>query len=211
MIPGVRNTLFGILAFIALVLGTFFYVALSPHTLSDNAYKQLGYVPFHPPRPIGDFSLVDQDGKPVGPGELQDRWSLLYFGYTACPDVCPTTLAQLSQAVNLMSRPPQVIMVSVDPERDTPAKLSAYLGSFNPDFIGNTGPFEQVVKLARQVDVAFGKVPGPQPGTYEVDHSADIIVVNPQGQYAGFIRPSPRPHDVARIMSSLTGAPLKKS
>lgn len=211
MEKGVRNTLLGIFAFMALVLGTFLYTFLSHHGLTDAQYKQLGYFPFHPAKPIRQFSLVDTDGKQVGHNELTGQWSLVYFGYTNCPDVCPTTLSALSRAVNQLARAPQVIMVSVDPERDTPAKLKQYLSSFNKSFIGYTGTFDNVVSLAQQVNIAFGKVPGPTPGTYEVNHSANIVVVNPEGQYAGFIRPGPKPDDVARVMSSLMHVPLRQS
>jgi len=207
--PGIRNTLLGTLGFIAVIMGVFLYTMLTPHTLSDDAYKKLGYFPFHPPRRIGDFSLVDQQGQPAGHAELEGQWSLLYFGYTACPDVCPTTLAQLSQTMKFLTRRPQVIMVSVDPERDTPAKMAAYLRAFDPHFIGYTGTFDNVVNLAKQVNIAFGKVPGSTPGSYEVNHSADIVVVNPAGEYAGFIRPSPQPHNLAKVLSNLMGAPLK--
>ena len=208
---GIRNTLLGILAFVAVIMGVFLYTMLSPHTLSDDAYKKLGYFPFHPARPIGAFSLTDQKSQRVGHVELEGNWSLLYFGYTSCPDVCPTTLSQLAQAMKLLTRRPQVIMVSVDPERDTPARLGEYLKSFDPGFIGYTGTFDEVVNLATQLNIAFGKVPGSSPGTYEVNHSADIVVVNPKGKYAGFIRPSPQARNVAKIMSSLMGAPLRSS
>ena len=195
----------------ALILGLFFYSFLSSHSLSDAQYKKLGYFPFHPARPIGNFSLVDGNGNPVGHDSLTGHWSMVYFGYTSCPDICPTTLSSLSRAMKQLTREPRVIMVSVDPERDTPAKMKEYLSSFNKSFIGYTGTFDEVVNLAGQLDIAFGKVPGPQPGTYEVNHSANIVVVNPRGQYAGFIRPGPRPDDVARIMSSLMQVALRRS
>lgn len=209
MKSGVRNTLLGLLALIAVVLGLFFYSFLSHHTLSDAQYQKLGYFPFHPARQIGHFSLVDQDGRKVGHDELLGHWTLLYFGYTNCPDVCPTTLATLARAMKQLTVKPTVVMVSVDPERDTPAKLKRYLSAFDPDFLGYTGTFDGVVGLAQQVNIAFGKVPGPTPGTYEVDHSANIVVVNTEGQYAGFIRPGPKADNVARVLASLMHAPLR--
>lgn len=211
MDKGVRNTLLTTLGFMALILGTFFYTFLTHRALSPAQYKQLGYFPFEKPKPIGNFSLVDENGHRVGHDSLIGHWSLLYFGYTACPDVCPTTLSSLAQAMKQLTKRPRVIMVSVDPERDTPAKMKQYLASFDPDFIGYTGTFDEVVGLAQQVNIAFGKVPGPEPGTYEVNHSANIVVVNPAVQYAGFIRPGPRADNVARVLSSLMHAPLRGS
>lgn len=192
-------------------MGTFIYTMVSHHALNDAQYKKLGYFPFHPPKPIGAFNLVDGNNRAVGHDELIGQWSLMYFGYTHCPDVCPTTLSAIARGVKQLTRAPQVIMVSVDPERDTPAKLKAYLSSFNKSFIGYTGTHQQVVKLAQQVNIAFGKVNGPTPGSYEVNHSANIVVINPGGQYAGFIRPGPKPDNIARIMSNLMNVPLKGS
>lgn len=193
----------------ALILGTFFYTFLSHHPLTDKQYKQLGFFPFHPARPIGQFTLMSTNGKRVGHDELMGQWSLLYFGYTHCPDICPTTLSALSQAMKQLTKQPQVIMVSVDPERDTPKKLKAYLASFNTSFVGYTGTFHHVVQLAQEVNITFGKVPGSTPGSYEVNHSANIVVVNPAGKYAGFIRPGPKPDNVARVMSNLMHVPLR--
>lgn len=210
MDKGIRNTLLGTFAFMALIFGTFLYTFLGHHALTDQQYKQLGYFPFHPPRAIGQFSLVDTDGKRVGHDDLMGQWSLVYFGYTHCPDLCPTTLSALSRAMKQLPKRPQVIMVSVDPERDTPAKLKAYLASFDKSFIGYTGTFHHVVQLAQEVNISFGKVPGPTPGNYEVNHSTNIVVVNPEGKYAGFIRPGPKPDNVARVMSSLMHVPRRQ-
>lgn len=203
MDKGVRNTLLWLLGFIALVLGLFFYSFFSVRSLSPDEYRELGYYGYDRARPIEAFRLVDEDGDPVDESDLEGQWSLLFFGFTFCPDVCPTTMGVLNRAVQRMKRPPRVILVSVDPERDTPTVLDRYLDGFNSDFDGYTGEFDEIVKLATQVNIAFGKVPGPTEGTYTVDHSASIVVVNPDGEYTGFIKP---PHDaanIARIVESL--------
>jgi protein SCO1 len=93
--------------------------------------------------------------------------------------------------------------VSVDPERDTPAVLGQYLASFNPSFKGYTGTFDDVVGLATNVNIAFGKIPGAEPGTYTVDHSSSIVVVNPFGRYAGFIKQPHQAEKISSIISSL--------
>lgn len=204
MNPGVRNTLIGIAGFIALVMGLFLYTFFeSRGQLTEEQYKQLGFYKFDEPREISPFELVNQNGEPVSLQHLKGQWSLLFFGFTHCPDICPTTMGVLNRAVEQMEADPQVVLVSVDPERDTPAQLRAYLPAFNPEFEGYTGSHEQITNFARQVNVAFGKVPGPQPGTYTVDHSASIVVVDPEGRYAGFIK---APHEAAaieRIVESL--------
>ena len=203
MNKGVRNTLIGLTGFIAVILGLFIYSMTASHTLTTEQYKKLGYFPFPKGRDIGSFSLVNQDGKPVGKSTLLGHWTLMYFGYTYCPDVCPTTLSTIARGIKDLKKKPKVIMVSVDPDRDTPQKLKQYLASFDPDFIGYTGKFDDIVGLAQQVNVAFGKVPGSEKGSYLVDHSANIVVVNPAGQYAGFIRPAPKAKNIETILSSL--------
>ena len=203
MDSGVRNTLFGIAAFISLVLGLLFASVMFPRELSIEQAKQLGYYKFDTPRVVSDFSMTDESGNQVGIQSLQGKWSLLFFGFTYCPDVCPTTLSVLAEVVNTLESPPQVVLVSVDPERDTPETLEAYVGAFHPAFKGYSGSFDETVKLAQQVNIAFGKVPGPEPGTYLVDHSASLVVMDPQGRYAGFIKAPHKSGNIQSIFKSL--------
>ena len=203
MDKNVRNTLIWISGFIALILGLFLYNFLAPKQLTEMQYQELGYFGFTERREIRPFQLVDQDGDSVGLSSLKGRWSLLFFGFTYCPDICPTTLGVLNQAMKKIETPPSVILVSVDPERDTPSLLKQYMVSFNPSFKGYTGEFDQIVGLATNLNVAFGKVPGPQPGTYLVDHSASIVVVSPEGKYAGFIKAPHQAEKIATIVNSL--------
>jgi hypothetical protein len=123
MDSGVRNTLIWLLGFIALVLGLFFYSFFSARTLSDEQYQELGYYGFPEPRTISAFSLVNHNGEAVSEANFKGDWSLLFFGFTFCPDVCPTTMGVLARTMDRLEQRPQVILVSVDPERDTPEAL----------------------------------------------------------------------------------------
>ena len=109
----------------------------------------------------------------------------------------------LARATSKMSDPPAVILVSVDPERDTVSSMDAYVRSFSPTFRGLTGEFDQIVLLASQLNVAFGKVPGPDPDGYLVDHSASIAVINPKGKYVGFIKAPHGELNIATLMGHL--------
>lgn len=143
------------------------------------------------PRVVADFSLIDQDAQPFSLQNLQGRWSLMFFGFTHCPDVCPSALydlQQLSQRVD--SEQPaanyQVVFVSVDPERDSPEKLQAYTEYFDPDFIGVTGDHAQLQPLTLQLGIAYRiEEHDAEQTAYNVDHSASIMVINPQGQLHG--------------------------
>lgn len=147
---------------------------------------------------IADFQLTDQHGKPFTRNNLVGKWSFAFFGYTHCPDICPTALSMLAQVMKKLEKDstldtlPQVVFVSVDPERDTPELLAQYLPYFNPDFIGVTGDPQQLLLLTRQLGIMYGKVPGDNADDYLVDHSASIILFDPDGNFLALFG---MPHD----------------
>jgi protein SCO1/2 len=144
-----------------------------------------------PARALPDFSLIDQRGAPFGPRNLDGHWSLMFFGYTNCPDFCPTTLATLAaMEKNLRTdgaTRPQVVFISVDAKRDTPQQLAKYVPYFDPSFIGVTAADQPTIEaLARKLGVAVMLVPSPS-GGYTVDHSGAIFVVDPAGKIAAIL------------------------
>lgn len=206
---GIRNSLLGIAGFIALVLGLFAASLMAPKQLSKEEFMALGYYPLASTRQITAFQLIDENGNPFDQQDLLGKWSLLFFGYTHCPDICPVTLSRLNDTLgradeNLVNQI-RVFLVTVDPERDTPDILKNYIGAFNSSFKGLSGEFDQLVILATQLNIAFGKVPGDEPGTYQVDHSGSIALVDPHGQYAGFIKPPVEPESLLVVLSTLIG------
>jgi protein SCO1 len=146
-----------------------------------------------PRRALPDFSLIDQRGHAFGPQDLRGRWSFLYFGYTNCPDACPTTLTTLAamekrlQASGAAVRP-RVVFVSVDAKRDTPAQLAKYVPYFDPEFLGVTAADQPAIEaLAKKLGVAvFLSAPQPD-GSYTVDHSGEIFVVDPAGKLTAIL------------------------
>ena len=134
MEPGVRNTLLGIAAFISVFLGLLLASFLNPRPMNDEDAAKLGYYRFDEPRPISEFFMIDHLGQRASLSNLKGRWSLLFFGFTTCPDVCPTTLSVLNEAISPLKDPPAVVMVSVDPDRDTPERLARYVPAFNSYF-----------------------------------------------------------------------------
>ncbi|HEY0800571.1 MAG TPA: SCO family protein, partial [Steroidobacteraceae bacterium] len=144
-----------------------------------------------PSRTLADFSLIDHRGRSFGPANLRGHWSLMFFGYTNCPDFCPTTLAMLAafekqlRAANAV--PPQVIFVSVDAQRDTPAQLAKYVPYFDPEFIGLTAVDQPAIEaVAKQWGVAVMVQPAKD-GNYTVDHSGAIFVIDPSGKLAAVL------------------------
>jgi protein SCO1/2 len=149
------------------------------------------------PRAIADFSLTDQDGKPFDRARLLGHWTLVFVGFTRCPDVCPSTLSTLKQ-LELRLRPgPSTLFVSIDPERDTPETLKQYVRYFSPNLVGATGSAEQLERLCASLGVAYVKVPGKAPGEYTMDHTAALVLVNPSAQVAGYFQPPHRADTLA--------------
>jgi protein SCO1 len=145
------------------------------------------------PKPIADFHLVDNLGKPT----------LVFFGFTRCPDVCPTTLLKLAQAKKTAAISGlRVVFVTVDPARDTPSAVGLYVHAFDPDFIGLTGDEKSINRMAADFGVAVSKVDLPG-GDYTMDHSAVVFLLNNQGQVAGIFTP---PFDIPRLAADLDRA-----
>ncbi len=137
------------------------------------------------PRKLPDFALVDHRGRPFGHARLEGRWSLLYFGTTSCPDVCPATLQILAALGEYADAAPPVqrVFVSVDPLRDTPARLAAYVGYFDPQLLGVAGPLPEIGRLTRAVGAMHqrGRAVGGS-RSYRVDHAASLFLVDPQAR-----------------------------
>lgn len=154
------------------------------------------------PRSIPAFELIDHDGMPFGPERLAGNWSVAFFGFTHCPDVCPGALYDLHLLdEQLGGSSLQVLFVSVDPERDTPERLKDYVRYFDPDFTAVTGPHEQLEPLTRKLGIAYRiEEHGPEAESYNVDHSASILLLDPEGRLYGVF---PAPHDVTAMAQSL--------
>lgn len=137
----------------------------------------------------GPFRLVDQHGRPRSDRDFRGRWMLVYFGYTYCPDVCPTTLQEITDALrDLGARGGEVVpvFITLDPERDRPATLRKYLAAFSPRFVGLTGSAQQIGSVARAYHVYYAKHPLPG-GGYSVDHASTIYLMSPDGGFAGLL------------------------
>jgi protein SCO1/2 len=138
-----------------------------------------------PPAPAADFTLTGPDGKTLSLSDFRGKVVALYFGYTFCPDVCPTTLAALAQAMRELGPSAdgvQVIMVTVDPERDTPDKLNTYVTAFDPCFVGLSGTPDEIASAARPFGIVYEKHAGSTATDYLVDHTATTTVIDKEGR-----------------------------
>jgi len=204
---GVRLTVLALVVFIGVVIASFVHRIQLPRLMSPAEMKINGLYLLDTPRDIGDFRLVDHRGQPFTPAELAGKWTLLFFGYTSCPDVCPTTMAFLARLMEELqgteAEDTRVVMVTVDPARDTPERLAGYVPYFNPAFIGVTGEFMDLHRFATALNTPFRKVPGGDADNYLVDHSANVVLINPRGHYHGFFKP---PLDLAKVKGTYRSA-----
>lgn len=160
------------------------------------------------PRALSDFSLIDDNNQVFTNNNLKNKWSFLFFGFTRCHSICPTTLAEMKQVFDALPKgkfPAQMIMITVDPDNDTPAQLKNYLSSFNPVFIGVTGSEETLSTVRQELGILAYRndnaSAAPNAGADLFDHSGTIILINPEGQfYAVFSMP----HKAEEIVQDFT-------
>ena len=189
-----------------MVLAVSLYVnkMTSKVSLTNDQLKDLGLYLIEPARELGEFKLIDSFNNEFVPDDFKGRWNALFFGFTFCPDICPITMGMLSRIEKelglVAENKIKVFLVSVDPDRDTPEQLKIYLENFNDKFIGLTGGIDQIYNFATRVNAPFSPVINSEDPNYTVDHYGSIVVINPEGKYAGFFR---TPHEQEKIRLGL--------
>ena len=158
-------------------------------------------------RALPEFELVSHNNQPLSRANLEGKWSLMFFGYTHCPDICPASLQIMSQMIAAIEDPDvrkkvHVYFISVDPERDKPEILAPYVTYFNADFTGATAELTQLTPLTRSLGIAHSIRNKDEGSTsYDVDHSSAIVLINPQAEYAGLFG---APHDALVMARDMT-------
>jgi protein SCO1/2 len=154
-----------------------------------------------------DFALTDHTGKPRTLADFKGKVVVMFFGFTQCPDVCPTTMAEMAtvmQQLGPQADQVQVLFVTLDPERDTPALLSQYVPAFDKRFLGLYGDAAATAKVAKEFKVFYAKVPGKEPGSYTMDHTAASYVFDRNGKVRLFVRygqgAEPLVHDIKQLL-----------
>ncbi len=175
-----RRVIYVAAAVVLLLAGAAIYEFTKPVTFYGSVIE--------PPKLMADFALQSDKGL-VKLSDFRGKYAVVFFGFTSCPDVCPTTLARLKAALNILERKDasqvQVILVSVDYKRDTPESVASYTKNFDPDFIGLTGTQAQIDQVTREFGIYYKlNDPDPATGYYSVDHTATILVLNQQGELA---------------------------
>jgi protein SCO1/2 len=199
---GIRRTIAIVLAFIVLVVYGFIWRMNQPVIMNDEQLRVNGAIVLDQPRIFSDFELIDHRGEVFNIDRFRDIWTIVFFGFTNCPDICPTTLAVLNDTYSKMKESEkeklQVVMISLDPERDTVEALADYVPYFNEQFIGVTGNKHLIRRLTAEINIAYNKVPLAG-DDYTVDHSTQLVLINPKGHYHGFFK---APHSETMLRST---------
>jgi protein SCO1/2 len=147
---------------------------------------------------------MDSTGNEFLPEDFKGKWNVLFFGFTFCPDICPITMSMLSRIENGLDIEGQeklrIFLVTVDPDRDNPSQLKIYLENFSKNFIGLTGGLDQIYNFATRVNAPFNPIVNSKDPYYTVDHTGSIILINPEGNYAGFFR---APHNQDNVKKAI--------
>lgn len=186
-----------IVPMVALVAGLIFATKMeqqsAPSASNNGLAPDFQGKVYQPARPLSEFELVNQTGQKVNNQSLADQWTLIFLGYTSCPDVCPATLAKLTnlqpKLQKLTETQVQVLFVSVDPQRDTSAKLKQYVEYFNPAFWAATAPHKTLFPFVRSVGLMYAMVEDTTKENYAVDHASSIVLINPKGDIQAIFKP----------------------
>lgn len=193
-----NNKLLTFIALTAIVIGGFVAYLMNGDT-NKPIQEQTEYMSWYPqPRALNPFVLTDHKGAEMTNASLQNQWTLAFVGYTFCPDICPVTLAEINkvypQLASLDTQTPlKIWFLSVDPKRDTTERLNEYINYFNPEFVASTGPHAELFPLVRSMGMMYSTSESTDNPNYLVDHSASIVVINPQGQVVGRFKPKHEP------------------
>lgn len=202
----IRITVASCLLFVSMVAGLFVYTTISPKELTAAEYKQIGFYKLVRTRQINNFELIEGSNK-FSNNDLKGAWDILFLGFASCPDMCPMTMKKMAMAnSNLpeeISSKVNFRMISVDPDRDTPEKMQEYASAFNPNFSGITGDIEVIYKLATDLTLPFVPVIGSDANNYDMDHSMNLAVIDPNGNYFGFFKSPHTPKRMAQVLESI--------
>jgi protein SCO1/2 len=201
-----HKLLIAIVAVAALTLG-----AVASYMTSRPVAPEIDGLLWPQSKALGELALQDHHRKAFTRERMIGRWTLLFFGYTHCPDVCPVTLSVLRNAIALMAKadagvePPQVVFVSVDPARDSLAHLAAYVTHFNPEFLGVTGSDADLEAFARQLGVLYVRAEPDASGDYVVDHTAAVFLIDPRAHLVALFQAPHAAKTLARDIPQIQG------
>lgn len=187
----------GVVALVALIGGVIGALYIAPPS-TDSSNTPAYFQEYPQPRAISPFTLSHHSGKEFTEASLKEQWSLVFVGYTFCPDICPTTMAELNGIYPQLQQidsvyPIRVVFVSIDPKRDTLNRLSEYVSYFNKEFIAVTGEHKSLFPFVRNLGMMYAIADSTDNPNYLVDHSASVVLIDPEGRVVGRFKPTRQP------------------
>tara|TARA_B100001093_G_scaffold34746_3_gene29974 strand:+ start:7583 stop:8230 length:648 start_codon:yes stop_codon:yes gene_type:complete len=203
---GITYTVISCLAIVSVVVGLFVYSTVAEKELTKDQYKLLKFYELNTKRELSAFNLLNNE-EPFTKVNFQGKWDLVFLGFASCPDMCPMTMKKMAITANILKEEPEIldkinfIIVSIDPDRDTPKIMNQYAKVFNPSFIGLTGGIKDIYQLSLNLTLPFTPIIDSKDKNYDMDHSMNLALINPGGQYHGFFK---TPHDPKMMAEALT-------
>lgn len=189
-----RNKWLVVICDVVIIFALLFYFMKPTHHVVISKNIKIDGVVLPTPQNIGPFQLKDQNDHPFTQNQLKNHWTFMFFGFTNCGMVCPTTLTELNKMYKTLQKDlpekqlPQIVFVTVDPDRDTTKRIKGYMNSFNKNFIGTRASIEDTVNLEKRLHIIAAKIQidGQGKDRYTIDHSAEILLFNPAGQLQAY-------------------------
>ena len=204
----IRLTVLSCLVLVSLVIGVFVYSIVSPKELTKDEYKELKFYELSAPRQLTDFRL--QSGTEVfKQTNLLEKWHLVFMGFASCPDMCPMTMQKMAKTAQMLSQKEGLIekinfvMISIDPDRDSPERVNEYAKAFNKEFKGVSGNIKDIYQLSLNLTLPFTPVIDSKNKDYDMDHSMNLALIDPSGKYHGFFKTPYSPEMMAEALESV--------
>ena len=204
----IRLTVLSCLVLVSLVIGVFVYSIVSPKELTKDEYKELKFYELSAPRQLTDFRL--QSGSDVfRQTDLLEKWHLVFMGFASCPDMCPMTMQKMAKTAQILSQKEGLIekinfvMISIDPDRDSPERVNQYAKAFNKEFKGVSGNIKDIYQLSLNLTLPFTPVIDSKNADYDMDHSMNLALIDPSGKYHGFFKTPYSPEMMAEALESV--------
>ena len=190
---GITYTVISCLAIVSMVIGLFVYSTVAEKELTNDQYKLLKFYQLNTKRDLNAFSLFEND-KPFTEANFKGKWDLVFLGFASCPDMCPMTMQKMAKTAQMLSQKEGLIekinfvMISIDPDRDSPERVNEYAKAFNEEFKGVSGNIKDIYQLSLNLTLPFTPVIDSKNIDYDMDHSMNLALIDPYGKYHGFFK-----------------------
>ena len=205
---GITYTVISCLAIVSMVIGLFVYSTVAEKELTNDQYKLLKFYQLNTKRDLNAFSLFEND-KPFTQTNFEGKWDLVFLGFASCPDMCPMTMQKMAKTAQMLSQKEGLIekinfvMISIDPDRDSPERVNEYAKAFNDQFKGVSGNIKDIYQLSLNLTLPFTPVIDSKNTDYDMDHSMNLALIDHSGKYHGFFKTPYTPEMMAEALESV--------